>query len=287
MKIISPLKKSDFIVRELHHFHGKFDSVTSLKLKLMDEFGELVPATTDFQIGYFRGKQSTKYWIMCQEDLDMMNDSLGKGKPNILLWCDGRSANSLDSSDSASSCGRKRKSPPVSEPLPSKRQQLDDSIADTVKELKEKHESKYTFPQLRLWARMIVAGNHDSTDTPPLIPAITWIQPKREKKSSLSDVIAGAAVTFANAVKSPDIQQRNKQSIVISSDAMSSPVKPNSSLSVTPTTGISPAKVTELRMKKLRELRELQELLEQNILTQQEFMEQKKLVLDSLRKLTH
>lgn len=287
MKIISPLKKSDFIVRELHHFHGKFDSVTSLKLKLMDEFGELVPATTDFQIGYFRGKQSTKYWIMCQEDLDMMNDSLGKGKPNILLWCDGRSANSLDSSDSASSCGRKRKSPPVSEPLPSKRQQLDDSIADTVKELKEKHESKYTFPQLRLWARMIVAGNHDSTDTPPLIPAITGIQPKREKKSSLSDVIAGAAVTFANAVKSPDIQQRNKQSIVISSDAMSSPVKPNSSLSVTPTTGISPAKVTELRMKKLRELRELQELLEQNILTQQEFMEQKKLVLDSLRKLTH
>ena len=287
MKIISPLKKSDFIVRELHHFHGKFDLVTSLKLKLMDEFGELVPATTDFQIGYFRGKQSTKYWIMCQEDLDMMNDSLGKGKPNILLWCDGRSADSLDSSDSASSCGRKRKSPPVSEPLPSKRQQLDDSIADTVKELKEKHESKYTFPQLRLWARMIVAGNHDSTDTPPLIPAITGIQPKREKKSSLSDVIAGAAVTFANAVKSPDIQQRNNQSIVISSDAMSSPVKPNSSLSVTPTTGISPAKVTELRMKKLRELRELQELLEQNILTQQEFMEQKKLVLDSLRKLTH
>ena len=196
----------------------------------------------------------------------MMNDSLGKGKPNILLWCDGRSADSLDSSDSESSCGRKHKSPPVSEPLPSKRQQLDDSIADTVKELKGKHESKYTFPQLRLWVRMIVAGNHDSTDTPPLIPAITVIQPKREKKSSLSDVIAGAAVTFANAVKSPDIQQRNKQSIVISSDAMSSPVKPNSNLSVTPTTGISPAKVTELRMKKLHELRELQELLEQNIL---------------------
>ena len=48
MKIISPLKKSDYIVRELHHFHGKFDSVTSLRLKLMDEFGELVPATTDF-----------------------------------------------------------------------------------------------------------------------------------------------------------------------------------------------------------------------------------------------
>ena len=71
----------------------------------------------------------------------MMNDSLQKGKPNILFWCDGRSTDSLDSFDSASSCGHKRK-----------RQQLDDSIANTVKELKEKHGSKYTFSQLRLWA---------------------------------------------------------------------------------------------------------------------------------------
>ena len=140
-----------------------------------------------------------------------------KEKPNILLWCDGRSTDSLDSSDSPLSCGCKRKSPPVSEPLPSKRQRLDDSIANTVKELKEKHGSKYTFPQLR------------------------------------------------------------------SSDAMSSPVKSNSSLSVSPTTGVS---LTEHCMKKLHELRELQELLEQNILPQQEFMEQKKLVLDCLRKLT-
>ena len=94
------------------------------------------------------GKQSTKYWITCQEDLDMMIH-WEKEKPNILLWCDGRSTDSLDSSDSPLSCGCKRKSPPVSEPLPSKRQQLDDSIANTVKELKEKHGSKYTFPQLR------------------------------------------------------------------------------------------------------------------------------------------
>ena len=57
----------------------------------------------------------------------------------------------------------------------------------------------------------------------------------------------------------------------------------HSSLSVTPTTGVS---LTEHCMKKLHELRELQELLEQNILPQQEFMEQKKLVLDCLRKLT-
>ena len=103
----------------------------------MDEFGELVPPTTDFQIGYFRGKQSTKYWVMCQDDLDMMNESLLKGKANILLWCDGRSEDSMDSPECTSSRGRKRKSP-AAEPVLSKRQQLEENIQDTVAELKEK-----------------------------------------------------------------------------------------------------------------------------------------------------
>ena len=50
--------------------------------------------------------------------------------------------------------------------------------------------------------------------------------------------------------------------------------------------GISPGKITELRIKKLQETRELQQLLEQNVLTNEEFTEQKAMVLSSLRKLT-
>ena len=62
LKIINPNKKSEFIlVRDLHHFHGIFDSVLVMKMKLMDTFGALLPPTTEFQIGYFSGKQSTKY----------------------------------------------------------------------------------------------------------------------------------------------------------------------------------------------------------------------------------
>ena len=49
--------------------------------------------------------------------------------------------------------------------------------------------------------------------------------------------------------------------------------------------GFSPGRATELRMKKLKELRELQTLLEQNILNEAEFTEQKAIVLESLRKL--
>ena len=38
----------------------------------MDEFPEQVPSTTDFQLGYFAGKQSAKYWLMCQADFHSM-----------------------------------------------------------------------------------------------------------------------------------------------------------------------------------------------------------------------
>ena len=38
VKIINPLKKSDVVVRQLHRFNSKFDSLTALRVKLIDEF---------------------------------------------------------------------------------------------------------------------------------------------------------------------------------------------------------------------------------------------------------
>lgn len=70
VKIINPVKKSDFIIRDIHSFHGKFQSIIEVKVKLMDELGILLPETIDFKVGYFYGKQSTKYWLMCQKDLE-------------------------------------------------------------------------------------------------------------------------------------------------------------------------------------------------------------------------
>ena len=51
----------------------------------------------------------------------------------------------------------------------------------------------------------------------------------------------------------------------------------------TPTVGMSPRKSIELRMKQLRYV---QELYEENILSEPKFIEQKQMILDSLRKLT-
>ena len=73
-------------------------------------------------------------------------------------------------------------------------------------------------PQLRCWARMISCGKYTDTET---IRAFLELdnQPKKSKRTSLAEAITGAAVTFANAVRSPDVQQRNSQSVVISSNA--------------------------------------------------------------------
>ena len=275
------------MIREIYNYRDKFESITAMKLKLMDDFPGQVPSTMDFQIGYFMGRQSAKYWLMCQADLDSMYKSLN-GKQSLLLWCDGKTTEAISGETSTKS--RKRKSAsPVHHT--SKRQAMEEEVDEIVSELKKKHGSKYSLPQLRLWGRMIAAGNHESTDDPPQIPAITGITPKRDKKESLASAIAGAAATFATALRTPQIQQTSvsaPNSVVMTTESPPVTPKSNRHSSDKPTpAGLSPGRISELRIKKLQELRELQHLLEENVLTTEEFVEQKGLVLGSLRKLTH
>ena len=126
-----------------------------------------------------------------------------------------------------------------------------------------------------------MTGKHQSKDE---IPEFLVNQLKKPKQMSLAEVISGAVKTFSDAVKSPSTNSlviENNNNITSSSSTTTAFPKTADSV------GISPSRITDLRMKKLQELRELQGLLEQNVLTQQEFIEQKQLVLDSLRKLTH
>ena len=87
----------------------------------------------------------------------------------------------------------------------------------------------------------------------PPIPALqgTPQPPKRVQNESLKDVIAGAAVTFVNAMRTPDYcnsSVKAQNSVVI--NARSSPPKavPNVDMAA----GISPCRATELRMKSSR-----------------------------------
>ena len=53
VKIINPMKKSDVVVRQLHNVTTKFDSVSAIRVKLMEELKEHIPITANFDVGFF------------------------------------------------------------------------------------------------------------------------------------------------------------------------------------------------------------------------------------------
>ena len=274
VKIINKSKRSEFVTRELKTFTGIVETVKTLKLKLMEKLDTLVPSTLDFQVGYFSGKQSKKYWLIEDSDLKEMYDK--DSRNSIFLWCDRADERTKEPK-------RKRSSSHETLSSKSKRVEIEEDIEDTVERIKEVHGDKFSYSQYRIWARLVKSGMFKDISVVPPIPALqgTPQPPKKVRNESLSDVIAGAAVTFVNAVRSPDSSVKAQNSVVI--NAQSSPLKSVPDLDAA--TSISPCRATDLRMKKLQELRELQNLLENNILNEAEFIEQKAIVLDSLRKL--
>lgn len=148
-------------------------------------------------------------------------------------------------------------------------------------ELCEKHgDTLYSEPQLRLWARMIHCSTYDSRETPPPVPIFQGTQPKKARRESLTEVFVDAASAFSRALKSPD------RSAMTSPDRSATKSPDRSTTKVSPGVGISPGKSVELRSKHFEQLRHLQQLYEDKILSENDFLEQKQLILDSLRKLT-
>ena len=86
---------------------GDSPQLKVLKEKLKAEFKDKLPETDDFQVGYYHGKQSSKIWLVTEEDHKSMY--ITTGKSNILLWCDARSSDSVT--------GQKRKASAADQPL--------------------------------------------------------------------------------------------------------------------------------------------------------------------------
>ena len=262
VKIINPLKKSDVVVRQLHRFNSKFDSLTALRVKLIDEFAETVPDTVNFNVGYFDGRQQAKLWLVTDEDLDSMYSKYRTGE--ITLWCDGRQS---DRSGEEVRSKRKRDS----EASASRRQEKEEEVDTVFKDLKEKHGNNFDTPRLRLWSRMICSNLHEDMENPPDIPAFSGSVPKKSRKESVTDVLAGAALAFAKAFTSEKTNQTSE-----SASVSHPPV----------TSGVSPSKAIELRMKNFEQLRYLQQLYDDGILNSKEFTDQKQNILSSLQKLS-
>ena len=221
---------------------------------MIEGFSEQVPDSLSFGIGYFDGKHQMS--LYSQDDLGTMYDKHKLGG-EVMLWCDARCKDSVRT-------GRKRNSDSDSGLM--KRQEKEEELEGVFKDLKSKHGDKFSIPHLKLWSRMISNGIHDDVDSPPDIPAFQG-NTKKPRKETLADAISNAAITVTKA--------------------LSTSQEPNTTLSETTkvTTGMSPRKAVELRMKNLEQLRYLKNLFEDGILSEKEFAEQKNSILSSLRKL--
>ena len=114
---------------------------------------------------------------------------------------------------------------------------------------------------------MIVSGTHDDKEEPPQVPMITGLVPKHQKQETLSDALAGAATAFVNAFRS--------------TPATSVPITFQPHL-----WGFLLARqLIYIRMKNLQQLCFLQQLMQDRIISEQEFLEQKNIILETLHNL--
>ena len=147
-------------------------------------------------------------------------------------------------------------------------------MEDLAKEIQELHQEKLELggTQYHLWARMIVSSIHASKDTPPQVPLITGVTPKRRQSDTFKDTVMHTATAVMKVVTSnypsptivqtPHIEQKITQS--------QEPA------------GISPGKATG---KSFDQLGTLKKLFEDGVLMQEEFEEQKEIILCGLKKL--
>ena len=124
--------------------------------------------------------------------------------------------------------------------------------------------------KLRLWAKLIHTDCHNDYVTPPNIPLITGktATPQKHRTDEIADVVAAPATT--SVIKA--INQSQPQTPPKSCSTNDQHVKK-----------ISPLKVVTLRRSCLDDLRRVKDLYEENVLTDEEFSDEKQRVLGMLK----
>ena len=266
VKIMNPEKRKKALTRQLHDFNGRFSTIEHLKDHICTELHSEFLCHTSLDVGYFEGRQSQKVWIVSEKDLDGMYSKF-KADSEILLWVEIVKHQDSDDSDEPE---RKREKKPERKRKKfagSSKKEEEDSVDAIYDKLLSKHKESFSVPQLRLWARMICCGTHEDYEIPPHVPMIIGTTP-RQRTNSFTEALTGAAEAVARAFA--------PQTTPAQSSSSSSHVA----------TGISPGKSTEIRMKNLQQLRVLHQLHQESILTDKELVEQKSVILGTLRKLS-
>ena len=123
--------------------------------------------------------------------------------------------------------------------------------------------------RIKLWAEMLATGVHNDLDNPPTASMFGRDKhAKRHSESSANDTVVSQMMTMMNtlcqALTPKQVETEKKTTFSVS---------------------LSPMKRAELRSTYLEQLSELHQLLDQDILTEQEYEEQRAELVGSLREL--
>ena len=257
------MNKKQYKWLSLHGVSRRFESPLDLKQQLLESLGDHVPALSSidtFNVGYLQRKSQTKHWIVSDKDIDSM---YAQYTEDISLWCDQRVEEVVTSSNAA----KQKRAGAENAPPPKRTNYTDreEAIEEIATELNEFHGDNYSYPQYKLWARLIACGQHTDKENPPNVPMITGSYSKERKQkagsSDLGEIIAGAAVAIVKALKDPS--EKNA--------------------SVTST--VSPGKRASLSGQYLKQLEIIQKLKDEGVLSLNEYQAQKQRIMENLQPL--
>ena len=130
-----------------------------------------------------------------------------------MLWClslarseRSRSRSPCGSSGSSKSSTGSKTSSKVAQSLISKRDQVD----GIVQKLRDKHQDRFTPPQLNTWAHCIHMKTHSSYDEPPDKPFFKARNSKQSKSSQKQDIPSTATQTCGPISPGKRINLRSK-----------------------------------------------------------------------------
>ena len=128
-------------------------------------------------------------------------------------------------------------------------------VEDFELQLKVKHKDKYTRFQIKLWAEILATGVHSVLDNPPAASMFGRDKhPKRQSEPSGNETVVNQMMTVMNT--------------------LCQALTPKPAANWTVSTDFSPTKRAELRGMYLKQLSELRHLLDQDVLTNEEYEEQ-------------
>lgn len=252
LRVINPNNKKDWQDYTLRGIkRDTMDSPAKMRQIITDQCGEGVAPE---EIGYF--EQSNKHWIHNRLDLHDVWSKI-EGGAKITLWC-------MCNEPGISKARSTKRSSTEEENKTEKKQKLCSSrelAEEYEKELTEKHGSKYTRFQYKLWAEMLASGVHEAKDEPPAASMFTRGTKQQKQQENHDSVVTGMMSvmnTLCQAVTS----------------------KPSPS-----PTGASPARKAELRSTYIKQLGELRRLYDSDVLNVDEYEEQRSHIVSLMREL--